>query len=42
MVLCLDVFEANWLQIASVVKLCDDAMKSAETQYKKVSMVLCV
>ena len=42
MVLCRDVFEANWLQIANVVKMCDDAMKSAETHYKKVSMVLCV
>ena len=42
MVLCRDVFEANWVVIAEIVGFCDAAVKSANTLYQKVSMVLCV
>ena len=42
MVLCRDVFEANWAAMAKIVGICDDAVKNANTLYQKVSMVLCV
>ena len=42
MVLCPDVFEANWEKTGELVTLCDSAVKAATTLYQKVSLVLCV
>ena len=42
MVLCLDVFEANWAVIAKIAGMAEDAAKTANALYQKVSMVLCV
>ena len=42
MVLCPDVFEANWDSVAELSNLCEAAVKQATTLYQKVSMVLCV
>ena len=40
MVLCPDVFEANWAAIETIAKTCEDAVTKATTLYQRVPMVL--
>ena len=42
MVLCPDVFEANWESIKAIAECCEVAIKDATVSYEKVPLVLCV
>ena len=42
MVLCPDVFQANWIAVENITECGENVVKQATTLYQKVSMVLCV
>ena len=42
MVLCPDVFEANWDSTKAIAEVCEVAIKDATVSYEKVPLVLCV
>ena len=42
MVLCPDVFEANWDSTKQIAEVCEGAIKEATVTYEKVPLVLCV
>ena len=42
MVLCPDVFEANWDTVKTIAECCEGAIKEATVTYEKVPLVLCV